>query len=103
MSTAARGTTPTFTLTFTEETLDLTQANNVYVTFQSGVKTLTKTGEDLVIAPKQISVFLSQEDTLYLGEVIFIQANWTKNGGIRAASDVVTYQFSPQLLKEVIE
>lgn len=30
----ARATTPTFTLTFTEEELDLTQAANVYVTFE---------------------------------------------------------------------
>lgn len=35
-----RGTTPTFALTFEDEELDLTQAENVYVTFSY----ITKTG-----------------------------------------------------------
>ena len=100
---AARGTTPTFVLTFTEQTLDLTQAVNVYVTFQSAGQTLTKTGEDLTVEAKQISVFLSQEETLAMGDTVKVQANWTKNGGIRAASDIVTYSLSDQLLREVIE
>ena len=56
-------TTPTFTLTFTEQALDLTQAQNVYVTFKSGETLMTKTGADLTIAEKSIGVYLSQEET----------------------------------------
>ena len=52
----ARYTTPTFTLTFTEDALDLTQAQNVYVTFRSGDVLMTKTGADLTIAEKSIGV-----------------------------------------------
>lgn len=100
---AARGTTPTFVLTFTEQTLDLTQAVNVYVTFQSAGRTLTKTGEDLVVEAKRISVFLSQAETLAFDDTVRVQANWTKAGGVRAASDIVTYSMSDQLLKEVVE
>lgn len=44
---APRGTTPTLMLTFKEANLDLTEAANVYVTFQFGPTQLTKTGEDL--------------------------------------------------------
>ena len=42
-------TTPTFTLNFTEQSLDLTQARNVYVTFKSEGTLITKTGEDLTV------------------------------------------------------
>lgn len=97
-------TTPTFTLTFTEKDLDLTQARNVYVTFRSDDTLITKTGEDLTIEEKTISVYLSQEETakFKVGNVK-IQANWiTPNGG-RGASEVTTYPITDQLLKKVIE
>ena len=100
------GTTPTFTLTFDDDNLDLTSAQNVYVTFHSANKTssLTKTGEDLVVEEKSIAVYLTQEETLafYEGQVE-IQANWTSATGGRYASNVVTYAFGKQLLKEVLE
>lgn len=97
-------TTPTFTLTFSDQALDLTQASNVYVTFQSGNHILTKNGNDLTVQAKQIDVYLNQEETSHfnLGGVK-IQANWTTYYGDRAASDVVTYQISEQLLKRVVE
>ncbi len=100
------GTTPTFTLTFTDENLDLTTANNVYVTFHSIGKAdlLTKTGEDLTVNEKTIEVYLSQAETLAFNEGdVEIQANWTSATGGRCASDVVTYDFGKQLLKEVVE
>ena len=100
---APRGTTPTFTLQFSEEELDLTQAENVYVTIQYGRTLLTKTGSDLDIQPKQISLYLTQQETLDFPEGnIDIQANWTAVGGGRCASDVVSYRFTRQLLNEVI-
>ena len=97
-------TTPTFTFTFAEQGLDLTQARNVFVTFKSKGYAVTKTGADLTIAEKSITVSLSQNETsrFQVGEVE-IQANWTTPGGGRAASEVVTYDISKQLLLKVIE
>lgn len=99
----ARGTTPTFTLDFSLWDVDFTQAENVYVTF-SGRRTLTKTGAELEIATKQISVYLSQAETLAFkeGEQISIQANWTFAGGRRCSSEVVPFVFSRQLLDKVV-
>lgn len=98
----ARGTTPTFCLTFTDEQLDLTQAEHVYVTFRSGSNVITKSDDDLNISEKQIEVFLTQEETLKLYDVQ-IQANWTTNGSVRSASEVVSYRMSDQLLEKVVE
>ena len=106
---APRGTTPTFTLTFSEATLDLTGMSHVYVTFQKGITLLTKSDDDLTIAAKSIEVALSQEETLaFRGDPftedapIEIQANWTDLNGKRAASEVVKYVLSKQLLNEVV-
>ena len=97
-----RGVTPTFTLTFVDENLDLTAASHVYVTFKSGI-TITKSDDELTIATKQIDVFLSQEETLsFKQRQVAIQANWTYSDGTRAASDIVSYNFSEQLLDKVV-
>lgn len=100
----ARGTTPTYRLNFREESLDLTEANNVYVTFRKGTKTITKTGSDIEVAPKQVDIYLNQKETLSFstGEVK-VQVNWTSGGGRRAASVVKTIDLSEQLLEKVIE
>lgn len=97
-------TTPTFTLTFEDEGLDLTDAVNVYVTFSMAGLVITKTGEDLVIEPKSIDVYLSQRETAQFGVgSVEIQANWTSANGNRAASDIVRYTISKQLLRQVVE
>ena len=96
-------TTPTFTLTFSEENLNLTSAANVYVTFRSGEYLLTKTGEDLTIGEKTINVYLSQSETSHFRQKVSIQANWTTATGSRAASDIAEYPISDQLLKRVVE
>ena len=100
----ARGTTPTYILTFEEESLDLTAANNVYVTFRRGAKVLTKTGNDIDVSEKQIEVYLNQKETLSFstGDVE-VQVNWTLGGGRRAASEVVAIPLSKQLLEKVVE
>ena len=100
-----RGTTPTLTLTFADQSLDLTTAASVFVTFKTQYGTLTKDDSDasLTIAAKQIDVFLSQEETLaFPAEKIEIQANWVYNDGTRGASDVAYFDFTPQLLESVI-
>ena len=98
-----RYTTPTFTLTFSEQALDLTQAVDVFVTFKQADKILTVTGEDLTVQAKSIGVSFTQEDSaqFYVGDVE-IQANWVMGDGQRAASEVVLYQFTDQLLQRVI-
>ena len=96
-------TTPTFVLTFTEPSLNLTQAANVYVTFQSGQNKFTKTGDALNVSEKTIGVHLSQRDTAKLNKCVDIQANWTDALGNRSASDVVNYKITQQLLTEVVQ
>ncbi len=98
-----RGTTPTFTLTFDDPDLDLTQAQNVYVTFAYRNSSLTKTGESLTVAEKSIDVYLTQAETLEfpIGD-IKVQANWTTASGGRTASEIVSYKVTEQLLNEVI-
>lgn len=99
-----RYTTPTFTLTFTEEALDLTQATGVFVTFRQATFKMTKTGDELVVAEKSIGVYMSQEETAKFCEgSVDIQANWITGDGNRAASEVVSYDFTPQLLPQVLE
>lgn len=99
-----RATTPTFSLVFTEEGLDLTTANNVYVTFEQGNINFTKSGEDLVIEEKQIDAYLSQAETLQFAVgMVDIQANWTMANGRRASSKVKQVNITKQLLRQVIE
>ena len=105
------GVTPTFTLTFTDNTLDLTQASHVYVTFKCGTVEITKKDSALTVAEKTIEVSLTQAESLKFMPTsvlpnppkVAIQANWTYAGGGRAASNVVFYQFSLQLLDEVVD
>ena len=100
----ARGTTPTYILTFTEQLLDLTEANNVYVTFRKGAKVLTKTGNDIDVYPKRVEIYLNQKETLAFSQgEVKVQVNWTLAEGRRAASVVKTIDLSEQLLEKVIE
>ena len=97
-------TTPTLVLTFTEETLDLTAASSVYVTFKTARETFTKTGESLTVTAKTISIYLEQYETGAMGEgSVQIQVNWIDANGNRFASDVATVQITQQLLNKVIE
>lgn len=106
-----RGTTPTFVLTIQSQTLDLTQANNVYVTIAQGAKLIEKSGNDLEVGTKTVSVWLDQEESLKLNEGTNaeIQVNWTYLDPLdnetvrRAATKVKSIQISKQLLKRVIE
>ena len=96
-----RGTTPIFTLTFTD--VDLTAAAHVYVTFKQGGRILTKSDADLTVTATSIEVPLSQEETLMFatGDVL-IQANWTA-AGVRTASEITKYEFTKQLLAKVVD
>lgn len=99
-----RATTPTLALTFSKDDLDLTTAQNVYVTLEQGEKSLTKSGSVINVTANRIEIFLSQSETLKFAEGdVKIQANWTAEGGGRAASAVKTINMSEQLLRKVVE
>ena len=99
-----RGTTPTITFEVDDQDLDLTRAKNVYVTFQNGTNKITKTGEDLTVGEKTVSVTLAQRETLaFSNGKIKVQINWTYDDGTRWSSECVTYAVSEQLLDKVVE
>ena len=98
------GTTPTFTLTFGQQSgVDLTAAKSVYVTFESGHNSVTKTGNDLTIQPLSVSATLTQQETISMGSAVLIQVNWITQDDKRIASEIVKHDLSKQLLMEVIE
>lgn len=107
-----RGTTPTFQLIVVDDTLDLTQAANVYATFNQNETEITKTGEDLTITctagetgnTNQVNVFLDQAETLSfkVGE-IYCQLNWTYANGERACSNIIRIKVGNNLIESVIE
>ena len=99
----ARGTTPAFVLRFPEK-IDMADVREVYVTFKHGNVKVTKSGSDIQVTHGEISVRLSQSETLLLGcGTIEIQVNWTFGSGLRAASSIATCEFTRQLLPEVLE
>lgn len=104
----SRGTTPTYRLILQDTTIDLAEANDVYVTFADGKynKIIEKTGADLYIDGNVVEIFLTQEETLKLpsGEIL-VQINWTYQEGTttkRAASQIVRTTSARNLKNEVI-
>lgn len=104
----SRGTTPTYRLILQDTTIDLAEANDVYVTFADGKynKIIEKTGADLYIDGNIVEIFLTQEETLKLpaGELL-VQINWTYQEGTttkRAASQIVRTTSARNLKNEVI-
>ena len=99
-----RGTTPTFKLMLNDETVDLTQAVNVYATFKSRDNVLTKTGSDITTSANEVDVFLSQEETLSFctKEPLLVQLNWTYADGVRACSNIIKVAINDNLVNEVL-
>lgn len=104
----SRGTTPTYRLILQDESIDLAEASQVFVTFADGKyhKIFEKTGTDLYIDGNIVEIFLSQEETLQLpsGEIL-VQINWTYQEGTttkRAASQIVRTTSARNLKNEVI-
>lgn len=102
-----QGTTPTYAFTLAES-VDLSTAESVYLTF---AKTnyevlLTKEDNDLQIEGNTVSVFLEQDDTLSFpkGKVL-VQVNWTydEDGETkRACTDIATIEVKRNLLNDTI-
>ena len=103
-----RGTTPTFTLTVGDSrTVDLSLAQNIYVTIKQGNTEIELSGESLSVDDNVISCYLTQEQSLQFLEGVGakIQVNWTYNseGTVKRAATVVKgIQIHEQLLKRVI-
>ena len=98
-----QATTPTFVLTL-PNTVDLSLAQNVYFTIRQRSVVIEKTGDALTVDGNEVSVFLSQAETLQfsVGQAR-IQLNWTYSNGERACSNIAHIAVTENLLKEVVE
>lgn len=102
-----RGTTPTITFTL-PDTVDLSNAENIYIRFSKAnrVPIFTKEDEDMVINQNVIGLYLTQEETLRLDRDNLVQVNWTYRDGRklkRACSVVAQLRAKDNLMNEVIE
>lgn len=99
-----KGTTPTFVFEVDPEyNIDFTQADNVYVTFSCFGEKLTKSGQNVSVDERTVSVYLDQEETLsLLGSEVEVQLNWTYEDGSRNATEVVRMHMTKNLLMEVL-
>lgn len=98
-----QATTPTFILTL-PNSVDLSQAENVYFTLRQNNVSIQKSTNDLMIEGQTVSVFLSQIDTLQLtAGTAQMQLNWTYENGGRACSNIVSVNVTENLLKAVVE
>lgn len=97
-----QATTPTFVLTL-PNSVNLEEAQNVYLTFKQTGLIITKTGADLSINENEVSVFFSQAETVNMsvGQAL-LQLNWTYSDGSRACSNIVSIEVTNNLLNEVL-
>lgn len=98
-----QATTPTFVLTL-PQTVDLSEAENVYFTLRQGSVEISKTGDELTIDGQTVSVYLTQAETLGIsvGQAR-LQLNWTYANGGRACTNIAHVAVTENLLKEVVE
>lgn len=100
-----KGTTPTFKLILSDESVDLTQANKVYVAFRQGNCLLRKQDDDITVSANEVDVYLSQTETLSFkpGTNIEVQLNWTYADGRRACSNIIRIPVTDNLIGSVLE
>lgn len=97
-----QATTPTFVLTLPDE-VDLSQANNIYFTLRQNGIQINKTGGQIVVDGQNVSVYLSQSETISLQVGLAqLQLNWTYANGARACSNIVSIPVTENLLKVAI-
>lgn len=102
-----RGTTPTYIFK-TNDDIDLTIADKVYVTF-SGMdegEIMTKTDDALVVSADTIEVYLTQQETLsFPNGKIKVQINWLygeEGRTKRACSQKMTIDAQKNLLDRTL-
>ena len=98
-----KGTTPTL-LFSTQAEIDLTRAENIYITLSDMKKReiFTKSGSDLYIEAQRVGVYLTQEETLSLPQRIQAQINWTYPNEKRMCSQIMILNVNDNLLNQVI-
>lgn len=96
-----QGLTPTITITVGTST-DLTEAENVYVSFkQSGTVYKLTSGFD--VQAHQVDVYLQQSDTIAFSPgAVEVELNWTYGNGQRGATRPKTINVLPNHLREVL-
>ena len=101
---SVRGTTPTYIINLRDQTFDLTQAENVYITFKGRINKIRKSGTDITVNPHSLEVTLSQQDTLSFcpGDVT-IMANWTYANGERGCIEALHDNYTDNVENEVLE
>lgn len=101
-----KGTTPTQIFTL-PDTVDLTAARNIFVTYSDmkKKKILQKTGDQVEIDPEHpnvVSVDLSQEETLKMPKHYQVQINWTFSNGKRGETNILHLKADETLEDEVL-
>lgn len=97
-----QATTPTFILTL-PGTVDLSGIQSMFFNLEQGTTRLRKTGNELTINGNEVSVYLTQEDTLKFNKgQASLQLNWTYPDGSRACTTIISVPVDPNLLKEVV-
>lgn len=94
-----RGTTPTHIF---KTSIDLTEAEVIFITYRQGNKNvLEKSREDLIITDEQVSVKLTQEETLLfsINDAVKIQIRAKYADQSAIASNVITTK-ADVILKE---
>lgn len=99
-----RGTTPTLTFHVKNEQLDLNEIAQVWITFKTKVgitiKEKTYDIEDVTIEDNNISLNLTQEDTLeFTDQVMLVQLRVRFNNNVAYASSIMEVDIG-QILKE---
>ena len=98
-----QATTPTFILTLPND-IDLGEAAHVYFTLKQKNAEIVKEDSDLTIDGNEVSVYLSQAETVKLSVgAALLQLNWTYANGVRACSTIASIEVDENLLKEVVE
>ena len=104
-----QGATPTLRWTVKNaDGLDLTRALQVWATLRQGARSITRTGEDLGVEAKAVTLHLTQEEALALTPTAAeIQVHWlyrdAEDGTVRRGETRVgTIKISKVLLEEVL-
>ena len=102
------GCTHALDLELDDHTIDLGEADNVYVSIVQGPTSLVLSGSNVVTDVYRLTVYPTQEQSLRFrgGSEAKIQVNWTYGGGrsgtSRMATEAATIKVDEQLLGRVL-
>lgn len=97
-----QGLTPTI-IVRVPETIDLTEAANIYVSFMQSNRLLMKKTEGFVVEAHEVDIYLTQEETLlFKPGTASMQVNWTYSTGQRGATRWLGIHIDANQLPEVL-